>query len=484
MKRLLILLLLASPAMAQTNTFCAANLPCTTTANNTHSGTETFTNSVTIGNWNSVLSVDGVQYTTCDAAVAAAVTQAGGSGRALVIVPSTYAGAACTTIPTNPKVQVWYFNGQVDPGVQSGIFWNNTSATPIHSWLRVQDNDPSPAGSSVGAYFVHRFSGAMPAANAMDAISPEVQSTGAITSWGASAALQSSENVCTIASTGSTISQVFCTVSYMRGAVASTTNVSNAFGFYAPTMVNSGTGIWTNVYGGVFDAQNAGTSNNLSLWAKGAAEFDGQASYLCTGALPCISQRADTISNNEAMELADTHAGGHTWWLGEQSAVTVFNITDRTQTNRPSWGFQVTGSTAAEGRFVHANTANRIYSFPDASGPVPITPNLLISSTAPTIAAAGCGGAAASIPNQNGTASFNINVGTTPTAGGCTVTLPTATTGWNCFVTDITTNSTSVFLQKQLSSTATQVVLVNYSDVAVATAPTASDIWRVSCHAY
>jgi hypothetical protein len=111
--------------------------------------------------------------------------------------------------------------------------------------------------------------------------------------------------------------------------------------------------------------------------------------------------------------------------------------------------------------------------------------NLLISPTAPTIAAGGCGGAAASIPTNNGPSSFTVNVGTTPTSAGCVIGLPTATNGWNCSATDITTNSTSVFLQKQTAagSSTTQVTIVNYSDVAVATAPTASDIWQVSCFA-
>jgi hypothetical protein len=57
-------------------------------------------------------------------------------------------------------------------------------------------------------------------------------------------------------------------------------------------------------------------------------------------------------------------------------------------------------------------------------------------------------------------------------------------TGWACQVNDITTNSTSVFLQKQTGGSTTSAVLQNFSDVAVATAPTANDIWRVSCHAY
>lgn len=111
--------------------------------------------------------------------------------------------------------------------------------------------------------------------------------------------------------------------------------------------------------------------------------------------------------------------------------------------------------------------------------------NLLLSATAPTIAGAGCGGSAASIASNNGVGAFTINVGTAPTAGGCTITMPAAVTAWNCFVNDITTNSTGVFYQKQTgAASTTSVVLQNFSDVAVATAPTANDIYRVSCHAY
>jgi hypothetical protein len=110
-------------------------------------------------------------------------------------------------------------------------------------------------------------------------------------------------------------------------------------------------------------------------------------------------------------------------------------------------------------------------------------PSLLLSSTAPTIAAGGCGGAAASIPNNNGSGAFTVNVGTTPTAS-CTITLPTSTTGWACYANDITTNSTSVFLQKQTGGSTTTAIIQNFSDVAVSTAFVASDILRVNCHAY
>lgn len=99
---------------------------------------------------------------------------------------------------------------------------------------------------------------------------------------------------------------------------------------------------------------------------------------------------------------------------------------------------------------------------------------------APTIAAAGCGGSGASISANSGTNSFDINVGTAPASTGCTVTMPAATTNWNCAVNDFTTISTSVFVQKQISSTTTSVVFQNFSDAAVATAPTAGDIYHVT----
>lgn len=108
----------------------------------------------------------------------------------------------------------------------------------------------------------------------------------------------------------------------------------------------------------------------------------------------------------------------------------------------------------------------------------------LIFNTAPTIAGAGCGGSAASIAANNGPSSFTINVGTAPTSAGCTVTLPAATTAWNCFVNDKTTISTAVSMQKQTGAdSTTSVTFQNYSDLTVATAPAANDIYSVSCFA-
>jgi hypothetical protein len=71
------------------------------------------------------------------------------------------------------------------------------------------------------------------------------------------------------------------------------------------------------------------------------------------------------------------------------------------------------------------------------------------------------------------------------TFNSCTIGLTTAGHGWNCWATDITTNSTSVFLQKMSAHGTTSVVITNYNDVAAATNFSASgDHLLASCFAY
>ena len=58
--------------------------------------------------------------------------------------------------------------------------------------------------------------------------------------------------------------------------------------------------------------------------------------------------------------------------------------------------------------------------------------NPLFSATTPTISSGF--GTTPSIVNSNGTAAFSINVGTGGTASSGVITLPAATTDWNCAV--------------------------------------------------
>lgn len=97
---------------------------------------------------------------------------------------------------------------------------------------------------------------------------------------------------------------------------------------------------------------------------------------------------------------------------------------------------------------------------------------LLYSATAPTISSGF--GTSPSVSGNNGTAAFEINVGTGGTATSGVIGLPTATTGWNCYVNDITTNVAT----RQTASSTTS------ATVTAASAWTASDKLRVSCFAY
>jgi hypothetical protein len=106
---------------------------------------------------------------------------------------------------------------------------------------------------------------------------------------------------------------------------------------------------------------------------------------------------------------------------------------------------------------------------------------LLISNAAPTISSGF--GTTPSISSNNGTAAFRVNVGTGGTATSGVIGLPAATTGWNCWANDITTNAS--FVVGQTASTTTTATLANYSRTTGASiAWTASDILAVSCFAY
>jgi hypothetical protein len=108
---------------------------------------------------------------------------------------------------------------------------------------------------------------------------------------------------------------------------------------------------------------------------------------------------------------------------------------------------------------------------------------LLASGTAPTISAGF--GTSPTIPNNNGTAAFTVNVGTGGTASSGTVGLPTATTGWVCSAFDFTSPTTGGgYYVKQTGGTTTTAVLTGFNTAGVATAWTASDVLRVSCFAY
>lgn len=127
-------------------------------------------------------------------------------------------------------------------------------------------------------------------------------------------------------------------------------------------------------------------------------------------------------------------------------------------------------------------TINRVSGVVNMTNGEAVGGRLLCSATAPTISSGF--GTSPSIVASNGTCSFQINVGTGGSATSGVIGLPTATTGWVCAVTDITTESTTVFFTKQTASSTTTATVGNFNTSAAAAAWVASDKLNVSCHGY
>lgn len=113
------------------------------------------------------------------------------------------------------------------------------------------------------------------------------------------------------------------------------------------------------------------------------------------------------------------------------------------------------------------------------AGTVTLNGKLLVSPAAPTVSSGF--GTSPTISQNNGTASFSINVGTGGVATSGVIALPAAPHAWACTVADVTTPATNMTQQTAAASTTT-VGFTNYvRTTGVAGAWTASDILQVSC---
>jgi hypothetical protein len=132
----------------------------------------------------------------------------------------------------------------------------------------------------------------------------------------------------------------------------------------------------------------------------------------------------------------------------------------------------VGATTAATGRFTTANiiTSESLNSV------------LLISATAPTIASGF--GTTPTIPKSNGTAAFQINVGTGGTASSGVITMPAATTGWMVTITPNGAPQAAAEIFAVPTST-TQVTITNYTaSTGVALAWNASQVLNCTAIAF
>ena len=108
---------------------------------------------------------------------------------------------------------------------------------------------------------------------------------------------------------------------------------------------------------------------------------------------------------------------------------------------------------------------------------------LLFSTPAPSISSGF--GTSPSVPNNNGSASFTVNVGTGGTAtSGVIAFNSTAAHGWDVNCKDITTTNSTAFMTKQTATTTTTATVGNFNTSGAAAAWAASDILSCSATAY
>jgi hypothetical protein len=101
--------------------------------------------------------------------------------------------------------------------------------------------------------------------------------------------------------------------------------------------------------------------------------------------------------------------------------------------------------------------------------------NLLFGAAAPSLGTCAGFGTSPTMGTTNGSASFLVNVGSAPPAGGtCTFNLSTAATGWNCSGEFRTSTAT----MKETSTTTTTAVMT------VTGTPTAAEVAQMRCSGY
>lgn len=109
--------------------------------------------------------------------------------------------------------------------------------------------------------------------------------------------------------------------------------------------------------------------------------------------------------------------------------------------------------------------------------------NLLCGGGAPTISSGF--GTSPSITAQNGSCAFQVNVGTGGVANSGVILFPTAAAnGWACHAEDVTSQSPTIFLTRQVSVTTLRATLQNFDATGAVQPWAASDSLLVGCTAY
>jgi hypothetical protein len=309
------------------------------------------------------------------------------------------------------------------------------------------------------------------------------------------------------------------TCTNLRAVQAHAANISSAgvgtgVGVYVNSGTNSGGGFITTLVGVDITDQTAGATNFALRTGLGKNQFGDEVHLIGTARLTQGTGASSTSVGSQLIPALSGATGQFGFQLvaSTNSAATVQGLgiiaradvaANTTQSTNQSfvaqdavkgsaasigsgYGFYANARSSATNNFGYFSETGNIDSFATlrARTSFSLASVLLMSVTAPTVSSGF--GTSPTIPSNNGTAAFTVNVGTGGTASSGVIALPTATTGWNCFTNNITASAghRADNTRQTASSTTTATIENQTISTGAAVAWTASDIIRVSCFAY
>lgn len=205
-----------------------------------------------------------------DAAIAAA------AGRIVIIPPTMGAGEATTYPVDQPVIDVRA--GLVAVGGGAKIVLNFEDAGGYIRFLVIDDQASPTKSANAAGLFNHRPSGTLPDSSTGEGLHAVGATIGTVSNSPTGYVLSGVEGGAQIASTGGTVPDAWGVTANCNTASGSTTNVTRLVSLYAQAPAKSGSGTVTNAYAVIAeDPGSIASSDNYSLWAKGAVRIGPRA---------------------------------------------------------------------------------------------------------------------------------------------------------------------------------------------------------------
>lgn len=227
--------------------------------------------------------------------------------------------------------------------------------------------------------------------------------------------------------------------------------------------------------------------NTYSIGAAGATRpsnvYVANAVQVGTGTIPTITTIAQYFAGSGMFGAQATGGGDFDFcWNCYYNGGWKYRATD----SAGKIGFNTAAAGAWSIQTASSGSADAAISWSEilrvTSSAVGISGKTTWSTTAPTISS-GFGGTP-SIASNNGTVGFTINVGSGGTATTGAVGLPTATTGWRLTCDDVTTQSSTIYLTKQIATSTTTATIGLYDAAGAPAAWGANNILVCNAMAY